>query len=66
MAFKSLGSAAHVERYRSPSGNPDHDYWLPRCPKCPWTGAYYSNRTIEGRSLAQRDAEDHYRARHTD
>lgn len=52
-------SAATVERQFAPSGNRDADYFQPKCAKCGWEGAPYSNRTIEGRQLAERDADAH-------
>ena len=53
---------ATVDRLRAPSGNRDADYFRPRC-SCGWQGAPYSNRTVEGRFLAERDAADHESAR---
>lgn len=54
-----------VRRHHAPSGNRDHDYFRAECTSCDWTArAMHSNRTIEGRALAQRDADDHNRARH--
>lgn len=50
---------ATVKRLRSASGNRDHDYFQPQCSTCNWKGAPYSNRTVEGRTLAERDAEQH-------
>lgn len=47
-----------VTRLRAPSGNRDNDYFQPTC-TCGWKGATHSNRTIEGRRLAHRDAEAH-------
>lgn len=40
------------------SGNRDYDHFQPQC-SCGWRGALYSNRTIEGRRLAARDASQH-------
>lgn len=56
-------AAATVKRHPAPSGNRYADYFRPECP-CGWRGAFHSNRTIEGRKLAERDAADHNRARH--
>ena len=50
---------ARVVRLLAPSGNSDYDYFCPRCDACNWHGASYSNRTIEGRQLAERDARRH-------
>ena len=55
---------AIVVRYGASSGNRDHDYFRPECGECGWTGAMYSNRTIEGRQLANRDAVDHNTTHH--
>ena len=52
--------SATVVRYKAPSGNRDNDYFYAECP-CGWTGAYHSNRTVEGRRLAERDARLHVR-----
>lgn len=49
--------SAIVRRIRA-RGNPDHDYWQPGC-ECGWAGALYSNRTVEGRDLAERHADQH-------
>ena len=48
-----------VVRYFAPSGNTDADYFSPRCDVCGWSGAFHSNRTIEGRRIAERQATDH-------
>ena len=50
---------ARVVRLSAPSGNRDNDYFQPQCDTCNWHGASYSNRTIEGRELADRDARQH-------
>ena len=50
---------ARVVRLSAPSGNRDNDYFQPQCDACNWHGASYSNRTIEGRELADRDARQH-------
>ena len=50
---------AQVVRLLAPSGNPDNDYFRPQCDACNWHGPMYSNRTIEGRQLAERDARQH-------
>lgn len=47
-----------VKRLSAPSGNRDADYFQPAC-TCGWTGAAYSNRTIEGRTLAEKRATEH-------
>ena len=52
-------SPARVVRLSAPSGNRDNDYFRPECRECDWHGAAYSNRTIEGRELADRDARQH-------
>lgn len=52
--------AARIERYRAPSGNRDEDRFRAVCDSCDWKSpAWHSNRTIEGRTLAERDAQDH-------
>lgn len=57
--------SATVTRLRAPSQNRDADYWQARCTECGWgSGGMHSNRTVEGRSLAERDAADHNGARH--
>jgi hypothetical protein len=50
---------ATVTRLPAPSGNRDNDHFRPECPACGWKGALHSNRTVEGRSLAERDAREH-------
>ena len=51
---------ATVDRYRTPSGNRDEDRFRAVCTACGWKSlAWYSNRTIEGRRLAERDAKEH-------
>lgn len=51
---------ASVDRYRTPSGNRDEDRFRATCSACGWTSlAWHSNRTIEGRRLAERDAKEH-------
>lgn len=50
---------ASVKRIRAPSGNRANDRFQAVHPACGWSGAYHSNRTIEGRKLAQRDAREH-------
>lgn len=50
---------ATVTRHRAPSGNRDADSFAATCERCGWTGASHSNRTIEGKSLAERDAQQH-------
>jgi len=50
---------ASVERYSAPSGNRDADMFRATC-ACGWKSlAWHSNRTIEGRALAERDATEH-------
>lgn len=50
---------ATVRRIAAPSGNRDSDRFQATCP-CGWTAAAaHSNRTTEGRTLAERDAADH-------
>lgn len=49
---------ATVKRLPAPSGNRDNDYFQPVC-ACGWKGALYSNRTVEGRTIAQRAASEH-------
>jgi hypothetical protein len=51
-------STASVVRVRAKSGNRDNDYFQPVC-DCGWAGGLYSNRTIAGPRLAQRDADQH-------
>lgn len=55
---------ALVVRLWAPSGNRDNDYFQPLCGECNWRGATYSNRTIEGRQLAERDTFDHNQTHH--
>ena len=50
---------AAVERLRAPSGNTDHDHFRAGCSQCGWKGSPHSNRTVEGRRLAERDASQH-------
>ena len=50
---------ARVKRHRAPSGNRDADYFQPVCEACGWEGASYSNRTVEGRTLAEKHAAEH-------
>jgi len=45
-------------RIPAPSGNRDSDHWQAQCP-FGWKGALHSNRTIEGRRLAAREAQEH-------
>lgn len=54
-----------VVRVRAKSGNPDNDRFRAVC-KCGWGGAFYSNRTVEGRHLAKRDADQHRCSYHRD
>lgn len=57
--------AATATRIRARSGNPDNDYFQAACGPCRWTArAIHSNRTIEGRTLAERDAADHNAVHH--
>lgn len=56
------GQMAFVSRIPAPSGNTDNDHFRAGC-TCGWLGtAFYSNRTVEGRRLARRDADDHARS----
>lgn len=51
---------AEVERYRAPSRNRDEDRFRAVHPACGWRSlAWHSNRTVEGRRLAERDAREH-------
>lgn len=50
---------ATVKRYSAPSGNRDADYFYAECTPCQWKGGMHSNRTVEGRTLAERDAAQH-------
>jgi len=51
---------ATVERYRAPSGNRDEDRFRAVHAACGWRSlGWHSNRTIEGRGLAERDAREH-------
>lgn len=56
---EAVAMTAIVVRHHAPSGNRDHDYFQPMCSACGWHGATYSNRTIEGSTLAARDARGH-------
>lgn len=57
--------SAAALRLPAPSGNRDADYFRASCSSCGWESkALYSNRTVEGRALAERDAADHNKARH--
>lgn len=49
---------ATVKRIAAKSGNRDNDYFQAVC-VCGWSGAFYSNRTVEGRSLAAKHASQH-------
>lgn len=56
---------ATVRRIFAPSGNRDADYFQAVCPEHPsWISGTHSNRSVEGRSLADRDRDDHNAARH--
>lgn len=48
---------AKVTRHRR-GGLGDNDYFQATC-GCGWKGPLNSNRTIEGRKLAERDARNH-------
>lgn len=48
-----------VKRHPAPSGNRDSDYFQAVCGGCGWSGGMHSNRTIEGRGLADRDDAGH-------
>lgn len=53
-------TVATAVRIPAKSGNRDNDYWQAKCGDCGWVDpALYSNRTIEGRELAQRNAAEH-------
>lgn len=53
-------ATATVERYRAPSGNRDEDRFRAVHPACGWRSlGWHSNRTVEGRRLAERDAQQH-------
>lgn len=54
-----MAETAVAHRIAAKSGNRDNDYWQAKCPACPWVGGFHSNRTIEGRRLADRDAAGH-------
>lgn len=54
-----MTQTAVAHRIPAKSGNRDNDYWQAKCPQCPWVGGFHSNRTIEGRTLAERDASEH-------
>jgi hypothetical protein len=58
-------NTAYAKRIPARSGNRDNDYWQATCNTCPWKGALSSNRTTEGKRLAQRDADDHNQAVHS-
>jgi len=49
---------AEVRRLAAASGNRDNDYFRAQC-SCGWKGSPHSNRTVEGRRLAERDARNH-------
>lgn len=54
-----MQTTATAVRIPAKSGNRDNDYWQAKC-DCGWVDpALYSNRTIEGRTLAERNAGDH-------
>jgi hypothetical protein len=54
---------AAATRIPSRSGNRDADYWQATC-SCGWrSSGMHPNRTVEGHRLAERDANDHMRAR---
>lgn len=58
---QSADSVATVKRLRAPSGDRDHDRFQAVCGSCGWQcNALHSNRTVEGRTLAERDAREHY------
>ena len=52
MNTTTITAQAVVQRIRSKSGDRDYDYFQGQCSVCPWEGAYHSNRTVEGRTLA--------------
>lgn len=56
---------ATVKRHKAPSGNPDADRFQALCAEHPgWITAAHSNRTVEGKSLAERDRVEHNRFAH--
>lgn len=53
-------TVAVAVRLPAQSGNHDNDYWQAQHAACGWKDtARYSNRTIEGRTLAERNAAEH-------
>lgn len=54
----ALSGQARLVRISAPSGDRDADRWQGQCP-CGWKGAAHSNRTVEGRSLGERDVREH-------
>lgn len=64
-AAPATPAVAYVRRHRAPSGNRDGDRFQAVCPAHPeWIAAAHSNRTTAGRTLAERDRDQHNRARH--
>lgn len=54
------GLGVKVRRLAAPSGNRDNDYFRAECGSCGWVArGMHSNRTVEGRRLADRDAAGH-------
>lgn len=58
MPVKHEADPARVVRIAAKSGNRDNDYFRAVCP-CGWKGSPHSNRTAEGRRLADRDVAQH-------
>lgn len=51
---------ATIKRYRAPSGNRDEDRFRAVHAACGWRSlAWHSNRTVEGRRIAEREAQQH-------
>ena len=47
-----------LKKYLPPSGNTDNAMWYGKC-TCGWQSVMHSNRTAEGRMLADRDITYH-------
>ena len=45
-------------------GGSDSGHVSAACTDCAWHGVWHSRRTVEGRRLAERDRDEHNRARH--
>jgi membrane protease subunit (stomatin/prohibitin family) len=50
---------ASIARRRVPGTNRDYDLWFAVCHECGWRSDYFSNRTIQGRQVAQDRADSH-------